>query len=389
MTLLVPELAPSDFWALPGPRGFRSDVEAALSEHSWLQQVVVAAPRDGPAGSLGDQLVSVDTPRRVLKACVDSDVRDNVPALMLSAGGRPLPPRVATVGDVVSGSLDGCLVVLDALHATATQLDEVEEVVLAAAASAHNAGPGEFPVQIVAVVPGAVFAHLADGPRLAVRWWWGRLSPLDTALLLRDFDRALEELRTSQIVEVATFDLRLALLLAEQWDGDLATLGGALAAYGAAVPRLRLGAQPQGSAATDRPPAQAISSWDVGACDRWGPRRFEWHAVPASQADSTCLTRAVWRAQAANVLPVVEEHRERIVGWLRRRGYRTALDEYDDPIEIGDVYRFMRGNRLRWTPQYDLVEWLWNARNEVAHLRCVTAGDWARGQALIEGTSLY
>jgi len=195
---------------------------------------------------------------------------------------------------------------------------------------------------------------------------------------------------TPAVLEVAGYDLELALHLADAWDGDLQRLGGLLDANSARYPELTAASEPPDVPVRGRPAASLLATWCVGACDAWEGERLRWHACAVSAQARARLERLLWRAQARTLLPVLEEQRERVVAWLARQGRARGLQEQaGDPAEIGGVWYYMRHRAGMVTrPQMPLVDWLRDARNDVAHLRCVSATRLCEGYELMESTSL-
>jgi hypothetical protein len=383
-----PAVPPDVYWSLPGPRDFLRDLDAALAEHGWLQQVLVAVPDRGAPPDLAHRiahLTALTSPRRVVQVSLTGDCDDGTAGACLRAAGLPLPARIPSISDVVGGDLAHHLLVIDATAATPGQLRDLGALVTAAAAQAHNARAEE-PLQAVAVLPGRAVAHVGEAPRLTVRWWWGRLSRLDTELLLRSVPgRAVDQGLGTAIAEIAGFDLALALVLRAEWDGDLATLPSLLLEYAAGDPGLLAARPPDAPTPVDRPSAATLTAWSSGNCDRWDRRGVAWHASAAAKHDQDWLDRALWRAQAASVMPLVEEQRARVVAWLGQQGHgQRVREEYGDPAEIGAIWHYMVHRAgMRSRPQMALVTWLRDARNEIAHLRCLTSAQLQEGLDLI------
>jgi hypothetical protein len=380
---------PADvYWSLPGPRGFLRDLDTALAEHGRLQQVLVAVPDRGAPPALAHRIADIadlTSPHRVVPVSLTADCDVGAAGACLRAAGVPLPAQVPSISDVVGGDLAHNLLVIDATTATPGQLRDLGALVTAAAAQAHNARAEE-PLQAVAVLPGRAVAHVGEAPRLTVRWWWGRLGRLDTELLLLSVPgRTVDHGLGTAIAEVAGFDLAVALMLRAEWDGDLTTLPSLLLEYAADDPGLLAAPPPDALAPTDRPNAATLPSWSSGSCDLWDRRGVAWHASAAAKHEPERLARALWRAQAASVMPLVEEQRARVVAWLVRQGHGQRLrEEYGDLAEIGAVWHYMMYRAgMRSRPQMDLATWLRDARNEIAHLRCLTSAQLQEGLDLI------
>lgn len=379
------------YWQLPGPRDFLLDLKESLQEFGSLQQLLVAVPdRFAPPG-LAARIADFPSQRRAVLVEVTEDCVESVAGTCLEAVGAPLPESVPRVGDLMGPHLAHHLLVIDATAASPSQLDELLVIVNAMAAMAHNARAEDAPLQIAAVVSGTAVSNVVDMPRLAVRWWWGRLSRLDTRLLMREAlaGKKVHETLLAAIAEVAAFDLGLALALLSGWDGDLTSLVPHLFRRADGCPELLAAPRPVRLLSTERPPAAVLDSWAAGGCDRWDGETIAWHPAAAAKQDPTQLQRAMWRAQAATVLPLLEEQRELVALWLKRGGHEQRLRQLcGNTAEIGPICHYMRTNGMKTRPQMTLVEWLLQARNQVAHLECLTAADMERGIQLIAETRL-
>lgn len=379
---------PDRFWALPGPRGFLARLQADLDSSDWTQEIVVALPQAGAPPALVQHVASLRSPRRVVSVHLCPDDDDSVLARCLHQAGLDLPPRQVQVGDLLDGRLADHLLVIDAMPATPGQAADVLRLVEACAAVAHNAAPASMPLQVVALVPGEWCARLQEGLRLNVRWWWGQIGRLDVLLLLHEHDDRSDPTRNAAIAELALFDLEVARHLAASWDGDLASVAERVLEV---CPGDRGAAPPAGERVLpERPGSALLQPWSSGACDLWDGRLLAWHPSVTARHDKDALARALWRAQAATILPLLEEQRLRVVAWLERLGHGGQLRQhYGETPEIGDVRYYMRNRAgMRTRPQMPLVDWLREARNSVAHLRCVDADELRRGLDLIETVPL-
>ncbi len=382
----------AEYWRLPGPRDYLADVDRALQSDGWMQQVLLVVPEQpGPPG-LFDQVAARPSPRRLVRVRLDPDGEDCVVAHCLRAAGHPLPDRVPGVQDLIRADLAHHLLLVEATSATRAQMEELQSVVSAAAALAHNARPEQMPVQVVAIVPGRHMRIASGTPRLTVLYWWGRLSRLDTALWLRQAGPSgTDATRQAAISEVAGFDLDLALHLQTAWDGEADTLCGTVLDYAGDRPELLDTGPTAGTAPTDRPSTELLGPWSSGACDRWNGEEVTWHAAAIAKHEPERLIRALWRAQAMTLLPLLDQQRERVLAWLDRQGHGQRLRQEigTDLVEIGDLWFYMRHRAgMAGRPQMPLVDWLREARNDVAHLRCISDARLREGIALMSETAL-
>ncbi len=384
--MTVPAIA--GYWDLPGPRGFLGEVDRALEAGGWRHPLVIAVPDAGGPPDLFDMLLARQTPRRLVGIRLQRDSTDCVVAECLTAAGQALPNHVPTVQDFVAADLAEHLLIIEATSLRAGQLAELNQMLAATAALAHNAPAGAMPVQVVAVTSGSHEPSGTERAGLTVLHWWGRLNRLDTALLLHSAAgrRGADKTRQTAIAELARYDLSLALHLFDTWDGRLQSLGNLLVAYSQSRPELVTSEPVLRPAPDDRPSVELRSAWASGACDRWDGEGVTWHASALAKHAPEQLERALWRAQAATLLPLLDQQRERVLAWLDRQGHSQRLRQTarNDPAEIADLWYYMRHRGgMGARPQMALVTWLRDARNDVAHLRCLDDQRLQAGLALI------
>lgn len=191
-----------------------------------------------------------------------------------------------------------------------------------------------------------------------------------------------EVLRES-IVEVAGFDLDLALYLAERWNGSEAELLELLRQYDSIdAPETGL---PTARGEVHLGPDAKL--WDERLLDRWDSRDAPHvHASILLALNRRDLIRnRIWRAQLRTVMPMIDEHRGRIAEWLRsevRAGY--PLPEVPEPVDL--YLAFQDHPRLKtWRDgrRKRLVYWMRDSRNSLAHMRPLDMSDVRRGQQLV------
>lgn len=382
------------FWTLPGPNSFLHGLSERLEEDGQLNQVIVAVPAQMPPPGLPSRIARFPCDRKVVSLELVPGARDSLFALLLQESGCDLPDGIPGPGDVISGALQHCRVVLDCSQASDLQLADAMMLIGAAGASAHSSGPKLAPLQVVLLVSGQRLPLRHDSrTRVGVTWWWGQLGRLDTALFVHHAVRigltSTDALTQAAIVEVAGYDLSLAQLLVDEWDSSEARLRALLEHYAAHRDGLADCVEPSRTPLEQRPGGVDLLGWSRGGCDRWGdePR---WHACGAYAGDPESTTRALWRAQASILLPLIDEHRVRAVRWLNRLGHGSALlahaedrEYFADLIEMTDVFHYMRQHpQLKNLPQYQFIRWLYNTRNSLAHLVCLSPDSIARGMAL-------
>ena len=129
---------------------------------------------------------------------------------------------------------------------------------------------------------------------------------------------------------------------------------------------------------------RAEFEWHDGVKEEWHAGMIDdfdsapcCHSVLISESET--LTRRLWKAQVAVVLPFVEERRRQLLdeysedlpGWIERfapvdgEGKRIT-DVYD--LEIGNLAYLFRCAGVKWSAR-QTAEYLRFLRNELAHLR--------------------
>jgi len=370
-----------EFWQLPGPARFVEHVEREIERGSsavlglparlvanddWRVGFVRALP------SMVDEVAAVGAAERPTASVVaealglEAELDHGAPALLAR---RPeLEARVLLLHLADSGC--------EAEWATfCTQFVRGSKAVEAACRPQLVVLGGR---ELIKLLP-------ASETSLVPLWWTGVMDRLDTSVYVAGaggVEGEAEVLRES-IVEVAGYDLGLALHLAHSWNGSEPQLFGLLRSYDAVDP-------PESGLPTARgdvhlgPDAEL---WDAGLLDRWDSRdAAHVHSSMLLALNRTDLIRArLWRAQLRTVMPVIDEHRGRIADWLRsevREGY--PLPEIPEPV---DLYRaFQDHPRLKtWREgrRKRLVSWMRDSRNSLAHMRPLAMSEVRRGQKLM------
>lgn len=371
-----------DLWQLPGPTRFVDHVERELERGSsaviglparlltdddWRVGFVRALP------SMVDEVAALGAAERPTASIVaealglEAELDNGAPALLAR---RPeLESRVLLLHLADSGCED-------AEWATfCTQFVQGSKAVDAACR----------PQLVVLGGRGLVQMLPASETSLVPLWWTGVMDRLDTGVYVAGaggVEADAEVLRES-IVEVAGYDLDLALQLAKSWNGSEPQLLELLRGHGVIDP-------PETGLPTARGDVHFgpdANLWDGGLLDRWDSRdAAHVHSTLLLALDRTDLIRTrLWRAQLRTVMPLIDEHRGRIADWLRsevREGY--PLPEIPEPV---DLYRaFQDHPRLKsWRGgrRKQLVSWMYSSRNSLAHMRPLAMSDVRRGQKLI------
>lgn len=214
-------------------------------------------------------------------------------------------------------------------------------------------------------------------------WYWNRVARWDVAALvtaqesLYDEPGVLGEARVETIIDVAKWDLNLAVELAHEWSGAGEGLNTILMDRGTVEPfdkPLRRNSIPQ-------PPEALIAEWDAGIVDGW-------HGAPTVTPTATArqpgaIKQLVWGAQSRVLLPWIEIRRTMVEEVVRQKlgakRMAAAVDEYSTRfpgvefdssiVELSTLARIISArlgateNRLRLTGRA-----LLSARNKLAHL---------------------
>jgi hypothetical protein len=241
-------------------------------------------------------------------------------------------------------------------------------------------------------------ASCADDLLLSNHWWWSALSRGDLIALTISaegpsplVDSLVEEI----VIELAGYDLETGELLASRQAIDSRSVTSVLRSHPdwkamseTPLDKVILARWPHGLALERHPSLDPVGeAWGRGWCNLLRKGRLWIHpSWLLAQGHSDRIDRLVWKAQAKALLPLIDEHRERVVeymtqhhgdawlNWESRRFVSSPLD----PVEIGYLKRLAdvdRRMRREPAPILSLINWLHSARNRLAHLRCLARGD--------------
>ncbi|MGN6201855.1 MAG: hypothetical protein ACTHNY_05565, partial [Solirubrobacterales bacterium] len=222
-------------WRLPGPSRFARALASDLKDGS---SAVVAMPAGVvPAGiqeAVRESWSEVTVNRLSLKVLLSAR-RPVVPALYERLDLRRSDPgERLDVGDFAAHrDLGRRLVWIDARDVTPSQAMSWGVFLQQYVSAASEIGVHRRTV-FATLCGGAHAALMPDPDRLlSKRWWWGVVRPLDTevfvAELLSEQERRPAFIET--VSEVAGYDLVVARMLSEEWDGSLQRLGRLLRDY--------------------------------------------------------------------------------------------------------------------------------------------------------------
>lgn len=207
--------------------------------------------------------------------------------------------------------------------------------------------------------------------RLVKHEWRGVVDSLDALLYAatlyreKSGSRLRRKIAVALIANLALWDLSLAERLADESFNDLLDPKNLLASI----------------AAENGWSDKALRQWHCGMIDEIDGAQREHSALVACGDDGQQLSRRLWNAQVAVLLPFVEERRQELLleyadvlpFWLKLYGAKTSVGEIISDVgdlEIGNLcYLFKQAGVIaNCQPQ---IEDLREIRNELAHLRPV------------------
>jgi hypothetical protein len=231
--------------------------------------------------------------------------------------------------------------------------------------------------------------HFAGGETSDVSltpvWWWNRIARWDVAAHISPIQmrvketRILADIRSETIVEVARWELDLAEKLARSWSGDPEELAGFLDGVTCNV------VPDNTEECGHRPHTTMLGAWDRGDIDGW--HNTQAVSAMAVSKEPHRIDRLVWAAQARMVLPWIEENRQlvqqRTVDRMTRKRFQAAMSDLFQPplnstdvVEIGPLKRIIEIRLGNSDPKLrSAARRLYNARNDLAHLRPLKYGE--------------
>lgn len=381
-------------WELPGPRRFIDRVRSAVMAGTMLN-VVVPAP-NWPCDL-----------RETLRAATRDSARSwsDLDGLSLLSGEgllldvfcelleleREMPgKRRDPVTVARNPEIAGRILAVDLRRVSSETDSEPYHVFLRSfAAAARDLEPVHRPVILTLSTP----AQLGLGPKgdldvvRRTLWWWGVIDRVDSLVTAHLHPRAadIDPSDLAAVAEVAAFDLDLIdhLLGETQFSSDalveqVRTYGKLQQCTGRDVPIVLT--------SPEHPHDLLIPAWSAGMVERWGSDFACHHAANSRMVSDVDLSRRVWAAQAASLLPFIELTRQRLADWVeqRRVGLPARYDGIDFQLmEVGALKDVVLYTSLRAHPGHKrLAKWLASTRNELAHLRLVSASTMTEGRQL-------
>jgi hypothetical protein len=393
-------LSPPGLWSLPGPTRFLASIRADVRAG---KQVAAVLPHHGVAdGFLDTAERALSEVRRVEVLRLGSEDLARADRLLedLLARHRIPPPADGSPPSARHLLTDGyrtsgLTIIVDLTRVHPDDLGRWNRNLEHHAAYMKSLRDTERVGLVVACREGHVEQLPNPDVNVTHHWWWGVLQRLD--VLIWSLDRRPVgpdgEVKANMIVELGAFDLELSSHLLTHWNGDFATADETLQRYGRTSGVRDLLASHRDDFALDigrvvrghAVPQGLRAAWDAGLVEMWEGVP-SWHrsllAELAGQRPDAAreLTRLVWRAQVATLLPSVEFARHAIARSVseRRDGLRegsrfrsTCRDAKDvEMLEYADLKNYLkdlRGSARRNDLERSL-ESLRVYRNRLAHV---------------------
>jgi hypothetical protein len=375
-------------WRLPGPHRFARQAAGDLEDG---RSVVVVVPTvgfpDGLQASIRDLLPHLDVNRIRLDELIESRGRVVDVLFQRLALSRTDEDEVDVSSFACSPSLGRRLIWVDGRGTPERSCDLWVDFL-------------EQYATVAAEVPlyrRAVFATLVSGehaarvpssmPLLTQRWWWGVVTPLDTEIFVSELARTQtwRPAFAQTVSEVAGFDLSLAMVLVEEWDGAPSSLSSLLRDH---TIYSRAGAHGWSPKSTPRPqpPPDSIAAWSAGLVNAWGERDPHEHPCSACASTSDALHRLIWLGQVRSLMPRIEIERQALAEWVYARRDRLPPGWKDKDIrslEVSPLASIFEMPKFRDDKRAPLARWLRRTRNAIAHLEIIDSDELEQGRRLL------
>lgn len=352
--------------ALPGPAFFLDSVIQLLREG---MSVVVAAPSRGTPEIGAGVCDLLAAQRWHVQQLVVSTQQD--PLLWVTEQMYIEPESwVRWSVESLCRQMDGnSVVVIEGVDST--NWDAWRVFLMKFEAASRQRPEDDRPLLLVVVrgIPQKCFNHA--GAALVVRQWIDVLGEYDTLIYVDQLLRRSRKppkhhkLMVRQISALALWDLDLADYLASQPESVLFDVKTVLKAARAVL---------------DINAALKDDAWEAGGSDQVDGAEMTHPFVLVEKGDPEReLSRRLWAAQAAELLPMIEVRRRDLLKRLERHlvcpftldGVPVcALDE----LEIGRLALAIQRNGLKGDLR-TRAEWLASCRNKLAHLTALDSGD--------------
>lgn len=280
------------------------------------------------------------------------------------------------------------LIWVDCRGASETELRAWARFLTQFSSAASGVHPGDRAVFGTLCTGRAMTILPASDRQIATHWWWGVVSPLDTASHVAEIlgERPVLPTFAESVAEVAAFDLGLGRTLAEHWDGDPARLGEFLVEG----PSKDVGWSEDPSP-NNLPPPDSLGAWSAGMLNAWGEADPHPHAA-LRREDPVELATLVWRAQVGYLMPKIEVQRRALCRWLHEHRDLVAPSWAREDLlalEIGGVAKaFSQSPALaRYADIADRAHWLRSTRNKIAHLEVLEVCELEQARRVFGGAA--
>lgn len=232
-------------------------------------------------------------------------------------------------------------------------------------------------------------ALMPDPDRLLEkRWWWGVVRPLDTEVFVAEVldGQGRPPAFVETATEVAGFDLKVARMLSEAWEGGLRSLGGLLCEHEMAIDS-GLVWSPEPSRLS-QPPADSVAAWATGVVNAWGDHDPHRHPCYVYAEEPESLRHLIWRGQVRGLMPRIEIERQALAEWVyQRRNWLTPSWAGRDirSLEVSELARiFEIPDFRRDRGKAAMARWLRWARNQIAHLKILDASELEHARKVLQ-----
>jgi hypothetical protein len=377
-------------WRLAGPNRFARTLAAELEVG---RSTVILLPTtgfpDGLQASIREALPEIEVNRLGLDEMLMERGRI-VDVLHRRLALGPLSP-----GDQIGVSslarhpeLRRRLIWIDGRSASAAQIDSWVDFL-----EQYTAVASEIPIH-----DRTVFATLCEGCHaqripdsmmlLVKRWWWRVVTPLDTEVFVAELagGRGWKPAFVEAATEVAGFDLALAGILVQDWDGALSSLRPLLREHGLDRRAGDWQWSPRPSPRA-QPPPDSVTAWSAGIVNAWGDRDPRVHACQAAAESPNALQHLIWLGQVRSLMPRIEIERQALAEWVYERrnllpqGWRGKEIRSLEVVDLATIFRFPAFQKHQ--SRAHLARWLHRTRNAIAHLDILDVGELEQARQML------
>jgi hypothetical protein len=395
----VPDTLVQTVWNLPGPRRFRQLVASRLNRGV---SCTVALPQYAHSYAVRSALMdSIDTAWLTFDIrCLDEKPKVYEAILQVAETlGARLDSGIRRPGDLLtSDALAGRRVAVDAWQASPAQRRLWREVLTSVSTMTKEVESTKRPTFLTVTRPDSL-VELSD-LTCEGHDWLGVVDRVDTALYAyeRCADRGVEldEVTSSIAIELTGWDLEFVdHLLSSGWREGYTKI---LDALPRRARELLEGDNGSDSCLSTVPSWDGLAvdqaresltqaqfdAWRQGLLEIWPKGKLAVHrgSIPVDQARGGY----VWRGQVATLFPLIEEIRIRLASQASENRFITghhtfsSLLDMDLPDLVTELGRFR--NTFASPSVQELMYWIKDIRNSLAHFQCVPEDRVRLGMAL-------